>query len=172
MNQYQIIKDLEEKLIAGESLDDLEYLRIINYRRNIMKEDLDNINNSNYFITFAKLKVLTLLGKLGGKKTKFLPDIATYYGSTLNNLKDNYNEVLNGADIVTFNRTKTNMVTFLGQVKELQNYDNLLDKFEGEFTKKLNKGLKTFRAPVCLEEMIALDESQEKIKTLSLQYRR
>lgn len=172
MNQYEKVKELENKLMSGEELDDLDYLRIINVRKNIMQENFNVITTSDYSKTLAKLKLLSFIGKLGGKKTKYLPQVANYYGSTLDTLKDNYNEVLTGAEIVGFNRSKTNMITFIEQVKELENYDNLIDNFEREFTKKLNKGFKTFHAPVCMEEMFELDDSSSKIKTLSNKYRR
>lgn len=163
----KFVEELCNRVKAGEDLDDLEYLRVINTIRNDLEKELKNLSNTNYSNILFKLKVLSMLGKIGGKRTKYLPETVNYFGSTLDTLKQNYTEVINNANIIYYNRSYHNVLNFISQVDELNNYEGLVEDYQDCMTKNLRKGITTFKAPVARKNIVQLENSKQKIKYLS-----
>ncbi len=157
-------EELIEKMRNRESLTDDELDDVI---AEILFESIDKSNEAEREGRNAKgIKVsfLTLVGKVCGRQTKFLPMALDYRKKAALYAQDNYDRVIDGVNVAV---NQGNVLLLVDQLQAADRYSESYRTLDSEIEEGLSDGLGSFRTIVGLESMIAMDKERENVLRLT-----
>lgn len=165
------VSSLTRRLKENEELTDKEYNALIRYHRFNLLEELDTINNTDFKSTFSYLSKYILIGKKVEFEAEYLLKSVLYLCSTYNQTKINHLMALNGSETASAHLSRYNVLNFVRQREEVDNYGYLLDDFGNKLLSTLeDKNVFLFSENILGEEINKLEESKEKIKIYNKKY--
>ncbi len=165
------VSDLTRKLKNNEELSDKEYNALIKFHRFNLLEELDVINNTDFKKTFGYLAGYMAIGKRIEFEAEYLLSSILYLCSTYNQTKINHIIALNGSNTASANLNRYNVLNFVRQREEADNYGYLLDNFGNKLINDLqNHDLFKYSENILEDDIEKLENSKEKIKIYSKNY--
>ena len=157
-------EELLERLKSGETLSDDELEDII---CEVVFETIDNSNlveKEGKNAKGIKVSLLTLVGKMGGRQTKFLPFALDYRKKAALYNQDNYDRVLDATKVAV---NTENVLLLVHQLEAANRYRDEYRTLDTEIEEGIDDGLGSFRGIVGLETMISMDREHDNILRLT-----
>ena len=157
-------EELLERLKSGETLSDDELEDII---CEVVFETIDNSNlveKEGKNARGIKVSLLTLVGKMGGRQTKFLPFALDYRKKAALYNQDNYDRVLDRAKLEV---NTENVLLLVHQLEAANRYRDGYRTLDAEIEESIDDGLGSFRSFVGMETMISMDKERDNVLRLT-----
>ena len=157
-------EELLERLKSGENLTDDELEDIV---CEVVFEGIDNSNlamEEGKSAKGIKVSFLTLVGKMCGRQTKFLPFALDYRKKAALYNQDNYDRVLDGAKVAV---TRENVLLLVHQLQAANRYRDGYRALDAEIEESIDDGLGSFRSFVGMETMISMDKERDNVLRLT-----
>lgn len=157
-------EELLKKLKSGDALSDDELEDIV------CEVVFESIGNSNSAMEEAKtangirVSLLTLVGKMCGRQTKFLPFALDYRKKAALYNQDHYDRVLDRAKLEV---NTENVLLLVHQLEAANRYRDEYRTLDTEIEECIDDGLGSFRGIVGLETMISMDREHDNILRLT-----
>lgn len=157
-------EELLERLKSGETLSDDELEDII---CEVVFETIDNSNlveKEGKNAKGIKVSLLTLVGKMGGRQTKFLPFALDYRKKAALYNQDNYDRVLDATKVAV---NTENVLLLVHQLEAANRYRDGYRTLDAEIEESIDDGLGSFRSIVGMETMISMDKERDNVLRLT-----
>ena len=160
---------LENKIRNNESLSEKEYAEILSCRRYQFISSLYELENYEEEI-LKDCSYISTVGYLMGMDKRFLLLSQGYYIYALNQAKNNYMNIIDITEQLSGNVSKFNMINFLRQYDEIQNYNTILNELDFHIMSAVIENDIQSYYKVITQNMNNLENSKEKLKIFQKKY--
>ena len=153
--------------LTGEEMEDILY--------HVLFKAADNSLDAEMAAREAvgpRVAFYTIIGKICGRQTKFLPFALQYRREAAETRKDNYDQVFEGFKITSMDICSQNLKTLVRQLDEADRYSAAYDLLSDEIEENIEDGLASFAGFVGMENMEKLEEQRAKVIKLSKEYKK